>query len=187
MPPVVAAILGVAVLLALLAPSAASGGGKRGGCGGAGDAEPQQLSNGEARDAVLCLINGERNQRGLPDLQRDRKLQKAAQRHSERMDGTGCFSHECPGEAALGTRLGSVDYLGGAVERWAFGENIAWGMRSLGTPRAIVDAWMRSAGHRANILSTSFREIGVGFASGSPNGKRDPGGIYTTDFGLAIR
>jgi uncharacterized protein YkwD len=46
---------------------------------------------------------------------------------------------------------------------------------------------MRSAGHRANILSSSFREIGVGFASGSPNGKRDPGGIYTTDFGLAVR
>ena len=44
---------------------------------------------------------------------------------------------------------------------------------------------MHSSGHRANILSRDFRELGVGFSAGTPSGGRDPGGIYTTDFGLA--
>ena len=59
-------------------------------------------------------------------------------------------------------------------------------MRRLGTPEAIVDAWMNSSGHRANILSRDFREIGVGFSPGTPNGGSATGGIYTTDFGLAV-
>jgi uncharacterized protein YkwD len=43
---------------------------------------------------------------------------------------------------------------------------------------------MGSPGHRANILSSDFEHIGIGFDDGTPQSKRDPGGIYTTDFGL---
>ena len=45
---------------------------------------------------------------------------------------------------------------------------------------------MSSPPHRANILNGDFREIGVGFDPGTPDGARAPGGIYTTDFGLRV-
>ena len=114
------------------------------------------------------------------------KLEKAAQRHNDHMDGTGCFDHECSGEAGLDARLEGVGYLSGGLSQWAYGENIAWGMSHQGTPESIVDAWMHSSGHRANILNSSFREIGIGFSAGTPAGSREPGGIYTTDFGLRV-
>ena len=158
-----------------------------GACKQWGDSNPDQLSNGQARAAVLCLINRARKRAGLGPFDREPKLQKAAQRHTDRMRGTGCFSHQCDGEAGLDARLRSVGYLGGDLRRWAYGENIVWGMGRRGTPSAVVDAWMGSAPHRANILSGSFREIGVGFVPGTPSSRRDSGGIYTTDFGLTVR
>jgi uncharacterized protein YkwD len=102
------------------------------------------------------------------------------------MDGTGCFDHECGGEAGLDSRLRGVGYLVNGLTQWAYGENIAWGMEKLGTPESIVNAWMHSSGHRQNILSNDFREIGVGFSVGTPGGGHQPGGIYTTDFGLRV-
>jgi uncharacterized protein YkwD len=135
---------------------------------------------------VLCLVNRERNRAGLRPLDRNRDLQRAAQRHNDRMVGSGCFSHRCSGEADLGTRLKSTGYLGGGLRRWAYGENIAWGMDRRGSPAAVVGAWMGSPPHRANILSGSFRELGVGFGTGSPSRGRDPGGVYTIDFGVAV-
>ena len=151
-----------------------------------GKASPSELSNGEARKAILCLVNRKRDNAGLPALDRNAKLQKSAQRHTDKMGDSGCFDHECAGEAALDARLENVDYLTGGLRQWAFGENIAWGIESHGTPESIVDAWMNSAGHRANILSNQFREIGVGFVTGTPSSSGAPGGIYTTDFGLRV-
>ena len=75
---------------------------------------------------------------------------------------------------------------GGGLTRWAYGENIAWGADWRGSPAAIVEAWMDSPPHRANILNRSFREVGVGFDTGTPGGDRAPGGIYTVDFGLRV-
>ena len=173
-------------LLTLIASSPSISTAAASACKRWGDVSPKKLSNGQARDAVLCLINNERQRRGLPDLDRDKKLQKAAQRHNKRMDGTGCFSHQCGGESALDGRLKSVGYLSGGLSRWAYGENIAWGHQNQGTPDSIVEAWMNSSGHRANILSPTFKDIGVGFSSGTPSGNSASGGIYTTDFGLAV-
>ena len=153
-------------------------------CKAWGKTAPDELRNGQARKAVLCLINRQRDQAGLPALERNKKLQKAAQRHNERMDGTGCFSHECPGEPALDGRLD--EYLEGTPSAWGIGENVAWGSGEYGTPVAIVRAWMDSPGHRANILSKDWREIGVGFSAGTPNSGHANGGIYTTDFGLRV-
>ena len=176
----------VAAALLVLAASPATPGASASACKRWGDVEPTKLRTGEARKAILCLVNQERDKAGLPDLDRDRKLQKAAQRHNDHMDGTGCFDHECGGEAGLDSRLQGVGYLVGGLTRWAYGENIAWGTRSAGTPESIVDAWMHSSGHRANILNKDFKEIGVGFSVGTPDGAREPGGIYTTDFGLRV-
>jgi uncharacterized protein YkwD len=182
------ALLAIAFALALLALAAspATPSASASACKKWGDSEPNKLRNGEARKAILCLVNKERDKAGLGDLDRDRKLQRAAQRHTNQMDGTGCFDHECGGEAALDSRLRGVGYLAGGLTQWAFGENIAWGMYEQGTPESIVNAWMNSSGHRANILSRSFKEIGVGFRVGTPSGGGAPGGIYTTDFGLRV-
>lgn len=182
-------IFAVAGLFTLLAaapglPFAASASAH--GCGRAADARPGSVKPGAARDAVLCLVNKQRNGAGLGDLDRDKRLQRAAQRHTDKMDGTGCFDHTCGGEGDLGTRLESVDYLSGGLTRWAYGENIAWGMESRGTPRAIVDAWMHSSGHRANILSNDFRDVGIGFVKGSPGSGRADAAIFTMDFGLRV-
>ena len=179
-------VLPILLVLALLAlalsvPSAAEAASP---CKTWGKTTPEKLRTGQARKAVLCLINKQRDQAGLPALDRNKKLQKAAQRHNERMDGTGCFSHECPGEAPLGTRLDG--YLSGGLSAWGIGENVAWGGGELGTPEAIVKAWMNSPGHRANILSRDWREVGVGFSSGSPSSGNANAGIYTTDFGLRV-
>ena len=149
-----------------------------------GKTAPDQLRNGQARKAILCLINKQRDQAGLRPLERNKHLQRAAQRHNERMDGTGCFSHQCPGEGALDVRLD--DYLDGGHSAWGIGENVAWGSGEYGTPEAIVKAWMNSSGHRANILSRNWREVGVGFSPGSPSSGRADAGIFTTDFGYRV-
>ena len=155
-------------------------------CSRYGDLRPGELSGDQAQRGILCLLNQERDRAGLRSLHADRKLEKAAQRHNRRMDGTGCFDHACSGEAELEKRLQGVGYLSGGLLRWAYGENIAWGLESHGTPRAIVGAWMNSPPHRANILNGDFREIGIAFAEGTPEAGQQPGGIYTTDFGLRV-
>jgi uncharacterized protein YkwD len=171
-------------LLAALALSAPAPAAAASPCKAWGKLAPDKLRNGQARKAVLCLVNKQRQQAGLRPLERNKKLQKAAQRHNDRMDGTGCFSHECPGEPPLDARLD--EYLSGGLSAWGIGENVAWGSGELGTPEAIVKAWMNSPGHRANILSRDWREIGVGFTAGSPSSGNSNAGIYTTDFGLRV-
>lgn len=151
-----------------------------------GETNPDELSHPQARKAVFCLVNKERTKRGLSKLDRDGHLQKAAQKHSEWMRSHKCFAHECPGEQTVEQRLGGVGYLISSLVRWAYGENIAYGSGSAGTPKQIVKAWMNSSGHRANILNPSFRDLGVGFAEGTPSDPNEVGGIYTTDFGLAV-
>jgi len=163
-----------------MAPDAQARGGA---CVKYGDTPPAKLKKRQARKAILCLLNEERAAKGLPAFERSKKLQRAAQKHSARMTGSGCFEHQCPGEGDLVSRLGTVDYLLGGLLRWVCAENIAWGETTAGTPRAMMDAWMNSAGHRANILNRDLREVGVGFAKGSPANASAPAGTYTTDFG----
>ena len=184
--PYASLVLAFLVALLALAASPATPGASASACKRWGDSSPTELRNSDARKAILCLVNKERDKAGLGNLDRDKKLQKAAQRHNDHMDGTGCFDHECGGEADLDSRLHGVGYLVGGLSQWAFGENIAWGSHELGTPDAIVNAWMHSPPHRANILNRDFKEIGVGFSVGTPSGGHEAGGIYTTDFGLRV-
>jgi hypothetical protein len=69
---------------------------------------------------------------------------------------------------------------------WTVGENIAWGQAGLSTPRSIMAAWMASPGHRKNILTGEFTEIGLGVVTGTP-GDTSWGATYTTDFGALRR
>jgi uncharacterized protein YkwD len=66
---------------------------------------------------------------------------------------------------------------------FTLGENIAWGSLRYSTPASIVNLWMHSPGHRANILRPQFRDIGIGIANGAPEGGVGGAATYTTDFG----
>jgi uncharacterized protein YkwD len=178
------AALAMAATLALTAGSAADSASAASPCAKYGDVSAKRLKNREARAAIRCLINKERRHRGIGKLDKDSRLQKAAQKHNEVMMQKNCFSHQCPGEAPLQTRLSIVDYIIGGLLRWTYGENIAYGGSSYGTPKAIMKAWMKSAGHRANILNPAFRDLGVGFTPGTPGHPDANGGLYTTDFGM---
>jgi uncharacterized protein YkwD len=172
----------VAAVLALAGPFA--GAASASACGRYGNDMANQLSHRQARLAVRCLLNRKRHDHGMRHLRTSGRLKKAAQRHTNRMDRRGCFDHVCPGEPSVLTRLEDVNYINGGLRRWLYGENIAYGGRHYGTPRAIVRAWMHSPEHRQNILNPKFRQIGIGFTRGIPPRPSSNGSTFTTDFGL---
>jgi len=177
-------LLAAAVALLALAIGAPRAGAAGKACRLYADAKPRKVSKQHARSAVLCLINRRRSNHGVSRLKRHKKLQKAAQRHTERMEGGNCLAHQCYGEASLEGRLADVGYFTDGLSSWAFAENVAWGLKRRGTPRAIVNGWMKSPPHRATMLSGVFRDIGVGFADGTPSDAHGNGGVYTVDFGV---
>ncbi|MEU9738748.1 CAP domain-containing protein [Micromonospora chersina] len=117
---------------------------------------------------VVDLVNQERAKAGCKALTVDDKLVLAAQRHSQDQADHKTMSHDGSDGSDVGDRLDRVGYT------WrSYGENVAWNQQS---PAAVMDAWMNSPGHRANILNCSFTEIGVGVA-------RSNGPYWTQDFG----
>lgn len=147
-----------------------------------GDASPAKLGDKRAAKAVLCLINKQRSRHHLKPLRRQHEQAKAARGHNDLMVRRRCFSHECPGEPDLVGRLTKTGYLPCGCS-WGVGENIAWGAGRKGSPRRIVNAWMHSPPHRANILRGSFQHAGVGVRWGSPTKRGSNAGTYTLDFG----
>lgn len=111
---------------------------------------------------VVDLTNRERTRAGLRALSVDPALTTAAQTYSADMAARAFYSHTSPEgsqpwdrAAAAGSRMRAI------------GENIACGQRS---PAEVVEGWMNSPGHRANILKPDFTHIGIGFAGGGPAG-----------------
>lgn len=151
-------------------------------CKGWGTAAASKKTIALARRATLCLINRERTRRGLRALRTDRRLSRAATAYSKLMVKSGFFAHVSPSGTKVVDRVRKQQYLP-RFGKWRIGENIGMGERVLGTPRALVRAWMASTGHRANILDKGFRQIGLGIASGTPGKASDRGATYTTDFG----
>ncbi len=143
------------------------------------------------RSATLCLINRERVAHGERPLRPNRRLRRAAQAHSESMALGDYFEHDGgggPGGGTPLTRIRDAGYISSSRVGYELGENIAWGTLWLSTPRAIVGAWMASAGHRANILDPRYRETGIGVSAQPPASLAhgQPGAIYTQDFGVII-
>jgi uncharacterized protein YkwD len=157
-------------------------------CSRFGKDSPRQLSPRQARMAVRCLLNRKRESHGLRRLGKSSRLKKAAQKHTNYMQNHRCFEHECSGEPSVLSRLKRVNYIHNGLRRWAYGENIAYGGGPLGSPKSIVRAWMHSPEHRHNILSPDFRQIGIGFARGTPaKPGSSRGATFTTDFGMRKR
>ena len=128
--------------------------------------------------AVRCLVNLQRSRHGLGPLQRSERLRLAASAHSADMVARSFFDHVSPGGATLLDRVRRAGYRGRTL-----GEDIGWGTYDLGTPAAIVQAWLQSPPHRAVILSRKFREIGVGVAVGAPSSRTETGAVYVLDAG----
>lgn len=133
--------------------------------GGATNAPSGNVS-AQARE-VVDLVNAERAKAGCKALSIDDKLMTAAQRHSQDQADHENMSHTGSDGSDPGDRIDRVGY------QWrTYGENVAWNQK---TPAAVMDAWMNSPGHRANILNCAFTEIGVGIASSN-------GPYWTQDF-----
>lgn len=148
------------------------------------DLMPTRANLERVRSATLCLLNRERQTRGLAALSPSTDLRGTAQRYSALMVHEQFFAHVSPTGSTLETRVRrQTRYLRGA-HSWALGENIAWGSGRLATSAQTVIAWMHSYGHRRNILKPGFRHIGIGVADGAPRPARGlPSATYTTDFG----
>jgi uncharacterized protein YkwD len=171
--PAAGVVAAIAVLL-VGAPSASAAGA----CSAA-NASASQASKRALVRATLCVLNNARSRHNIRPLRLNRKLSRAARRHSRAMARHRFFSHNSLGGADFVDRIRRTGYLSGA-RSWYVGENIAYGSRDRSSPRSIARAWLNSPPHRANILNRSFREIGIGLALGTPNGSG--GGTYTTDF-----
>lgn len=139
-----------------------------------------------ATSATLCLLNRERAAHDLRPLKLNTRLNGAAVAHSRDMVRKRYFEHNSPDGRTPFQRMLSTRYVPKGAS-WTLGENIGWGSLSLAQPDALVRAWMKSPGHRANILNPQFREIGIGIAVGvpldDPSLEGQTGATYTTDFG----
>jgi uncharacterized protein YkwD len=162
--------------LALCAPATASADD----CAGA-DVVPAADNVAVVGQATLCLLNQQRAAHGLGAVVENAALSSASTSYSQRMVGQRFFAHESPDGGTLVDRLTGAGYLG-SDDAWVVGENIGWGQGALATARSMVSAWMDSPGHRANLLSGDYTEVGLGLALGTPV-DQTWGATYTTDFG----
>lgn len=145
---------------------------------------PAQTSSIEQQ--VIDLVNQERRRNGCNvNLTLSPKLSAAANRHSSDMALHDIFSHTGSDQSTLVTRVQSAGY----VYSW-LAENIAAGYK---TPQDVVNAWIRSTGHHANMVNCNLREAGVGYYYQADDQRtvRDDGGTisgpyyhyWTQDFG----
>lgn len=107
---------------------------------------------------VIRLVNEIRKENGLKTLTYDWELSRVARYKSQDMKDNRYFSHNSP---VYGTPFQMIRNFG--ISFRSAGENIAKGYA---TPQAVVNGWMNSSGHRANILNASYTHIGVGYVSG---------------------
>jgi uncharacterized protein YkwD len=142
-------------------------------CGNA--TTPATGASVQAMDAaVVCLVNQQRTLRGLPSLVDQSQLQTAAQHWSDWMVTADQFTHG----ADFSGRILAAGYAFRAA-----GENIATGVP---TPTAVVRAWMRSADHCRNILTPTFRNVGIGVSPHPVSGSASGPSTWTEDFGLPM-
>jgi uncharacterized protein YkwD len=128
----------------------------------------------EMRDAVVCLINGERVKRGLPPLSESSRLDRSAQGWTDLMVVNDIFSHG----QEFWNRITQVGYDWSNV-----GENIATGYP---TPGSVVTAWMASKDHCQNILNPNYADVGTGVNPNPVQAATDAPATWTQDFGLLM-
>jgi uncharacterized protein YkwD len=115
---------------------------------------PTPQPSGEI-EQILALVNAERAAAGCSALTLNSKLTQAAYLHAQDMLQNDFFSHTGSNGSSVGTRVTAQGYTWRRV-----GENIAAGYNS---PESVMEGWMTSDGHRANILNCNYTELGVGY------------------------
>jgi uncharacterized protein YkwD len=155
-------------------------------CAGA-EAGAQALSSTQLESSVTCLINEERARAGLRSVRSSGRLRQAALSHSQDMVRRGYFEHTSPSGKTFVDRITAAGYTRHA-RRWLLGENLIWGRGIESTPRAMVDNWMGSPPHRANVLRARYREIGVAAVRGTPLDSSDLNGVtVSSEYGFRKR
>jgi uncharacterized protein YkwD len=143
---------------------------------------PSATNVAAVSSATLCLLNAERAARGMKPLRANQLLRKAAAGHAVDMVRKVYFAHDSLDGRNFATRIERAGYLRGA-NNYTIGENLGWAATDADTPRTMVELWMASPGHRANILQPKFREIGIAVTRGVPTKDADSGSTYVTEFG----
>ncbi len=166
-----------AAAIALAAPAGASASA----CADA-DLLPAAANLPRVAASTLCLLNEERAAQGLRPVAENAALTRASRDYSQLMVDRRFFAHESPDGTDVVDRVTRAGYLTAGEGGWVVGENLAWAQGVLASPRQVMEAWMNSAGHRRNILSAEYEEIGVGVVLGTPV-PGPAGATFTTDFG----
>jgi uncharacterized protein YkwD len=148
-------------------------------------ASVQVATVSELESDVLTAINDLRRENGLSELRLNASLSLAALGHSQSMAKRGFFSHDGYNGAPFWTRI-KPKYRPQRGKFWGIGENMVWSSPDLSADQAI-QMWLDSPPHRKNLLTPSWREVGLGavHALGAP-------GVYqgldvtilTADFGV---
>ncbi|MGC9379911.1 CAP domain-containing protein [Streptomyces sp. MH13] len=148
-----------------------SGSGSGTGTGSASEPGPGSGGVGGSEARVLALVNEERAAAGCSPVTANSRLTRAADDYSDVMASSGVMSHTGPDGSTMASRVEAAGY------QWStLGENIARGQADAAS---VMDSWMNSPGHRANILNCSFKELGVGVHFG------DGGPWWTQNFGTS--
>jgi uncharacterized protein YkwD len=175
-----ATALAAAALLAAAAPHGARGADDA--CP-ASDAMPvASVSAARSERALLCLVNRERARAGVRQLRPDACLERAAQGHALEMVRARYFAHDSRDGRSFEQRILATGYAPRGAH-WTLGENLAWGAAPAGDAAWVLAAWMRSRGHRANLLRASFRDVGVAAVAGAPVEVGGPRATWAADFG----
>lgn len=123
-----------------------------------GNASALEGSASAFENEVLRLVNQERAKQGLNALTLDTKLLSLAEMKAQDMAEKGYFDHTSP---TYGTPFEMLQHYG--VRYRSAGENIAAGQK---TAQEVMQSWMNSSGHRANILNAGYTKIGIGYKTG---------------------
>jgi uncharacterized protein YkwD len=160
------------------------------------DTPVTQMSVSSAERAVFCLTNDERAKQGIPALRWDAKLAAAARGHAQDAVNQKWWTdnadpHTNPQTGSTPQdRILAAGYCSGGYLTYS-GENAYWGADSFAapTPRQAVNWWMtheppETNGHRKNILSTTYEDLGVGVVMGAPREGDYPNAVvFVQDFG----
>jgi uncharacterized protein YkwD len=149
---------------------------------------PTVVETSSLEGDLMATLNSFRSTRGLRPFRLSARLHVAAVRHSDEMARYGYFDHASPNGGAFWRRI-ALYYASSGYRRWSVGENLEYGQPGLG-PLAVLQGWLASPAHRANVVSTRWRDAGIGavfVTSGSGVFGGLPTTIVTLDVGVRRR
>lgn len=153
-------------------------------CSGA-SLQPTQANISRVATATLCLIERERQAHHLGLLRSNGSLERIAAGQAKEMVVGDYFGDNSLAGGTPWQRINASHYASGA-HGLAAAQNIGWGTEQMATPAGMVKIWMLSAPHREIMLTSGYRDIGVGVAPAAPSSltEGEPGATYTVEFAV---